>query len=53
MTTAQWAKTGIGVILLAAWMLLIYFPRDNSDKLISFIQNTLVGLSVDMLSNPS
>jgi len=53
MDSIQWAKFSIGCILLLAWMLLIYFPRENSDKLITFIQSTLVGLAVHMLSSPT
>jgi hypothetical protein len=53
MTVSQWAKLAVGIILLACWMALVYYPRDNSDKLVTFIQSTLVGLAVHLLSNPS
>jgi hypothetical protein len=43
-------KLGAGAILLAIWLLLIYFPRDNADKLVAFIQLCLAGLAGHLLS---
>lgn len=48
--TIVYIKIFIACILFITWIILIYFPRENSEKLISFIQLSLSGLAGNLLS---